>query len=401
MKRMVAFALGMSMVLTAVPVMAADEEVTLTVMNVQSSDDETYNQLLAEFEEQYPNIKVEHISTVNAELKKQIKIDMLAGNMPDIVQFDNPDFASFAASGYLMDITDLVADWEEMPTYYEATLNAVTYNDRLYGLPWECNSLGLWYNKTLLDELGCDVPVTWDDVLEICEKAKEKGYYGMSMAAPASEVGTFQFIPWLYAAGGSIEKLDTPEAATALNYLADLVKNGYMNKEVLGYSHGDLTKAFQGGNTVLMENGSWCIANLDGNCSFEYGVTTLPVVQEGDVPTNCLGGYHYGITADCKNVDAAVAYLEFMCSASSNLTWSKGAGLLPTNEETASDDMYTEEPWSDFVEGLPGAVARVNPFWPDLSVNVYTAVQSALSGESSAEDALANAEALNASYWGF
>ena len=63
--------------------------------------------------------------------------------------------------------------------------------------------------------------------------------------------------------------------------------------------------------------------------------------------------------------------------------------------------MYTEEPWSDFVEGLPGAVARVNPFWPDLSVNVYTAVQSALSGESSAEDALANAEALNASYWGF
>ena len=108
MKRMVAFALGMSMVLTAVPVMAADEEVTLTVMNVQSSDDETYNQLLAEFEEQYQHIKVEHISTVNAELKKQIKIDMLAGNMPDIVQFDNPDFASFAASGYLMDITDLV-----------------------------------------------------------------------------------------------------------------------------------------------------------------------------------------------------------------------------------------------------------------------------------------------------
>lgn len=51
MKRMVAFALGISMVLTAVPVMAADEEVTLTVMNVQSSDDETYNQLLAEFEE--------------------------------------------------------------------------------------------------------------------------------------------------------------------------------------------------------------------------------------------------------------------------------------------------------------------------------------------------------------
>ena len=280
-----------------------------------------------------------------------------------------------------------------------ATIQAVTYDDKIYGLPWECNSLGLWYNQDLLDELGKDVPKTWDDVLDICKAAKEKGYYGMSMALPASEVGTFQFIPWLYAAGGSIDKLDSEASVKALDFIAGLVKDGYMSKEVLGYSHGDLQNAFLTGKTVLMENGSWCIANLKDNTSFKYGVTTLPVVNEGDTPTNCLGGYHIGISADCKNVDAAVKYLEFMSSAQSNLTWCKGAGLLPTNQETADDATFQESPWKDFVNGLPGAVARVNAKWPDLSTNVYTAIQSAVSGEKSAADALAQAESMNVQYW--
>ncbi len=379
----------------------AEEEVTLTVMNVISGDNVTYNELLADFAAQYPNIKIEHISTVNAELKKQIKIDMLAGELPDVLMFDNPDFASFAASGYLMDITDQVEQWEEKPHYWQATIDAVTFNNRIYGLPWECNGLGLWYNKTLLDELGFNVPETWDEVLAICEAAKTKGYYGFAMAAPASEVGTFQFIPWLYAAGGSIEKLDTPEAEKALSFLSDLIQEGYMSKEVLGYSHGDLTKVFQGGNIVMMENGSWVGSNLKDGCSFEYGVTTLPVIKAGDTPTNCLGGYHIGISADCQHPQEALAYLKFMSSAQSNLIWCKGAGLLPTNEETAKDPIFSEDPWDKFLPGLPGAVARVNAFWPELSVNVYTAVQSALSGEQTPAEALAGAEALNADYWGF
>ena len=402
MKKLVVLCLCMLIALSAVG-FAAAEEVKLTVMNVIPADNSSQGALFSgwvdEFEAAHPGVKIEHISTVNAELKKQMKIAMLAGTMPDIVTFDNPDYASFAAGGFLMDITDMVADWKEMPAYYDATINAVTYKGRLYGLPFESNSLGLWYNQDLLSELGKEVPVTWDDVLDICVAAKEKGYYGLAMAAPQSEVCTFQFIPWLYAAGGSIEKLDTPEAAKALGFLAELVANGYMSKEVLGYAHGDLLKAFQGGKTVLMTNGSWNIANLANGTPFAYGVTTYPVISEGDVPTNCLGGYHVGITSTCENPEIALEFLKFICSKEENLNWCKVAGLLPTNADTAKDEVFSEEPMKSFVAGLPGAIARVNPFWPDMSANVYTAVQAALAGEKTAEQALADAEALNAAYW--
>ena len=398
MKKLLAALLCMMMLLSAMGAALADEVVTLTVMNVQSADDAEYNALLAEFKKLHPNIEINHISTVNAELKKQVQIDAISGNMPDVLQFDNPDYAAFAAGGYLMDITDLVADWAEMPHYWDACVKAVSYNGRMYGLPWECNCIGLWYNQDLLTELGKEVPVTWDDVLDICAAAKEKGYYGFGVALPASEVGTFEFIPWLYAAGGSIEKLDSEASIKALSFLADLAAQGYMTKEVLGYSHGDMVNAFKGGKTVLMANGSWCIANL-ADAPFKYGATTLPVLEAGNTPTNCLGGYHVGISADCKNVDAALTYLKFICSAEVNGPFAASKGLLPTSEESAQYPAFSEGLISDFVAGLPGAIARVNANWPDLSVNVYTAVQAAISGEKTAEQALTDAQALNAQYW--
>lgn len=184
MKKFLSVFLCLAMLLSVVSFAAADEVITLTVMNVQSADAAAYNKLVADFEAQNPDIKIEHISTVNAELKKQVQINAISGNMPDVLQFDNPDFAAFAAGGFLTDITDLAAEWEEMPHYWDATINAVSYQGRLYGMPWECNCIGLWYNKTLLDELGKDVPVTWDDVLDICVAAKEKGYWGIQIPAP-------------------------------------------------------------------------------------------------------------------------------------------------------------------------------------------------------------------------
>ncbi|MEG2268465.1 MAG: sugar ABC transporter substrate-binding protein, partial [Acinetobacter sp.] len=358
-KKVISVCLTVFLLLAFQSIATAESAITLTVMNVQSSSDETSNAVIAEFEAANPSITIEHISTVNAELKKQIKISMLAGNMPDVVMFDNPDYASFASSGYLLDITDYVSQWSTKPNYYDAAINAVTYKGRLYGLPFESNSLGLWYNKTMLDKLNKEIPTTWDDVLDISKSAKEQGYFGLAIAAPQSEVCTFQFIPWLYAAGGTIDALNTPEAEKALSFLTELVSNGYMSKEILGYSHGDLTKSFQGGNVAMMVNGSWCISGLADSPTFEYGVTTLPVVNKGDLPTTCLGGYHIGISADCKNVEAAMKYIEFMASADTNLTWCMAKGLLPTNTNTAANEAFQSAPMNMFVKGLPGAIARV------------------------------------------
>ena len=38
---------------------------------------------------------------------------------------------------------------------------------------------GLYYNKERLEELGIDVPTTWEELSDAVDKAKEAGYGGI------------------------------------------------------------------------------------------------------------------------------------------------------------------------------------------------------------------------------
>ena len=58
------------------------------------------------------------------------------------------------------------------PSFME---NIEDENGQVYVLPINMDQGGLIYNKKLLTELGVDIPKTWDQLKDICEKGKEKG----------------------------------------------------------------------------------------------------------------------------------------------------------------------------------------------------------------------------------
>lgn len=369
----------------------------LTFVHCEGNDKPGFQQLIADFEEAYPNIEIEASYMVNSELKKQMQINMLANNMPDIVVFDSPDFATFAANGYLLDITEQMDEWGELENFYEGPLNSVTYKDRIYGLPWYSNNLALYYNKAMLEEAGVEPPATWEELEAACEKLTKDGVYGFGMALPKSEVGTFQYMPWLYSAGGDISDLTSDAAVKALDFITELVEKGYMSKECINWAHGDLEKAFIGEKVAMIEFGSWGVASLDnGGADFEWGVVPLPVDQK---PVTILGGYDVGISKDCENVEAAMEFLKFIGSAEQVSAYAESIGNIPVRKDVMDNPMWEEEPIKTFVDQMENSVSRVNPFWPDLSANVQTAIQKAVTGESSAKDALNEAEEKNKDYW--
>lgn len=81
---------------------------------------------------------------------------------------DNPDHASYASMGVFEDITDLYNSWDEAD-FMEGSINSCYYDDKLYGLPWGNNCLGLFYNKSMLEEAGVEVPTTWSELEAACE----------------------------------------------------------------------------------------------------------------------------------------------------------------------------------------------------------------------------------------
>ena len=134
---------------------------------------------------------------------------------PTWSRIDNPVVPSFSAQGVLEDLTDLVAesDMVKPDNYFEGPWNSVLWEDRIYGVPRDSNTLALYYNADMFREKGLDPdnpPKTWSELMAAAEKLRdpEKNVFGFGFCALQSEEGPFQWLPFLYQNGGSIEELE-------------------------------------------------------------------------------------------------------------------------------------------------------------------------------------------------
>ena len=61
------------------------------------------------------------------------------------------------------DLTDAIPELKE---YNEKALEPCTIDGRIYGQPFGVNCTGMFYNKKLLEENGCEVPESWEEFQE-------------------------------------------------------------------------------------------------------------------------------------------------------------------------------------------------------------------------------------------
>src|SRR5690606_271232 len=198
-------------------------QVTLKVWSIDGNDRpgiaDTFSK---EFDDANDDIVVDYRYLPFAELVHATRRAFATGNAPDIVSFDNPDFALFSSRGAMLDITDRVANSEIISgaEYFQGPLNSVTWDGKLFGLPKYTDTIGIFYNKDKLAAAGLsEPPTTWAQVAEYAEKLTDpaNNVYGITFSARAGEEGTFQFLPIIQMSGGNADKVNTEGAAEVLD----------------------------------------------------------------------------------------------------------------------------------------------------------------------------------------
>lgn len=340
-------------------------------------------------------VKVTYVS--RDDLMKQYTIGAVSGELPDVGMVDSPDMASFIALGVFEDITAEMEEWGELDQFYSGPLSScMDAEGNIYGLPNNSNSLALVCNMDLLNAAGYeDVPTTWEEFAEIAAATTnpDDSVYGFAMSALSSEEGTFQFIPWLYSAGGSVDNLASEEAIKALTFLTDLVQNGYMSKEVVNWKQADAYQAFRAQKAAMFEAGTWHIPFFDEDIGdeFNYKVTLLPMDQKY---SSVIGGENFGVCAGTEHKDACIDFMKYLHSQETNASWCSLAGKLPTRADALelNDAWTSDERYAVFNDALNYAVARgPHESWPTISEAIYSAEQSALLGHETPENAFTQA----------
>lgn len=391
----VAIAALMAGSLTNVGAVSAAEPKEITFWHYMSEDKEGkfVNEAIEEFNNSQDEVHVTAQYLPREELMKQYTIGVVSGELPDCGMVDNPDHASYASMGVFEDITDLYNSWDEAD-FMEGSINSCYYDDKLYGLPWGNNCLGLFYNKSMLEEAGVEVPTTWSELEAACEKLTTDTCKGLAISAIGNEEGTFQYMPWLLSAGGSVDNLTSDESKESMTYLKDLMDKGYISKECINWTQADAEKQFASGQAAMMINGPWQFSGLSDDApDLEYGVAKVPKADDGDY-ASVLGGENVAI---CKgaNVEASWKFLTWITSKEESAKICEAIGRYSPRADVDVQEMYKDDPLNaTFAEILPTAESRgPSPVWPEISEAIYSAEQEVLSGQKDVDTAMSDAQA--------
>lgn len=351
---------------------------------------EALENTISEYNESQNKVYVKAEYVPREELLKQYTIGAVSGELPDIGIIDCTDHSSFASMGIFADLTEKFQSWEENQ-FLEGPMDSCTYQDKIYGIPFNSNCLALYYDKDELAEANIEVPTTWDELEKAAEALTKDGRYGLAMSAIKTEEATFQFIPFLLSAGGDPEHLNTPEAQSALEFIAGLIDKGYMSKEIINWGQTDIEKQFAAGQASMMINGPWSNNLIENDAPDKnWGVAMIPKDNEF---ASVLGGENLAVSKDA-NIDACWDFITWFESKDvSKKLCGEIKKFSPRSDVSGEETFPDDEVMAVFGEQLKVAKARgPHPKWTELSTAIQLGIQQALTGEKSVTDALEEAQ---------
>jgi multiple sugar transport system substrate-binding protein len=308
---------------------------------------------------------------------------------------DNPDLQQIASTGALVPLTDYGVSTDGL---YPSVLDAGSYEGDVYGVAPGINGMALFYNIDLLEEAGIEPPTTWEEVTAAASTLTAGDTYGIAFSAPANEEGTWQFLPWFWGAGGDLTQLDSPEGVAALELWVDLVQNGSASQSVVQWGQGDVNDQFMAGIAAIQQNGVWNLGALDES-GINYGIVPIPQPDGGAAP-GPMGGELLTIpVTDEETQSAAGEIVNCLLEDDSMSEWAALQAYIPSRESVAQEAAEANPNMAAFVEAAgsarsrPGPPANLGPRYGEVSQALWTAIQAALSGASTPEEALAEAQA--------
>ena len=340
-------------------------------------------------------VKVKRTGFDTSDLGNKTLLAAQQGNSPDVLIVDNPVVSTLAEAGVLTTTADNKLDTSKVDPNL---LAAGQSGGKTYGTPIGANTLALYYNKKVLKAAGVDIASVkdWSSLTAALAKVKQAGKKGITFSAIGTEEGSFQFLPWFWGSGAKLTQLDSAQGVSALTLWKDWLKQGYAPNSVLNNTQTTSWQEFATGDYAFSENGTWQLGNA-AKAGFDYGVISIPGQNGGSAPVP-TGGEFVTVPVQKDTGRYAVSKKIVTCLTSDT-------NLLPTDTTlqyvapTASVQAEQVKqnpklkPWVDAVAAARGRTSGgLGTKYPTISQPMWTAVQAALSGGKSPQDALNTAQ---------
>ncbi len=342
------------------------------------------------FEEANEGVTVDNVYVPYDQMNSKLISAVGAKTGPDVAVFNGAETATIALAGALAPLDEQWDGFADKAQFPDSVIHRI--NDEIFSVQGYVNLLGLWYNKDILDEVGVEPPTTMDELNDALDKVVAAGHGGITLSGLPQSQGEWQAYPWLTSAGFDYAEPDSASLQNAFSMIQDWTASGALSKEAVTWDQTVPFQTFAAGGVAFAENGNWQIGTAESDANFNYGVTPLPVGEDGKV---YLGGEGQGIGAFSKNPDLAWDYLESTYfSFDGQLVALDNVGSIPSRMDAAADDAVTSNeliaPFAQSIEqngaNYPAEVVPPESV-ADLQLTVGQAWSSVIAGQSTPDDA--------------
>ncbi|WIX98802.1 extracellular solute-binding protein [Amycolatopsis mongoliensis] len=329
-------------------------------------------------------------------LTNQALLAAQEGTSPDVILLDNPAVSTLAGTSMLTSMDEFGLDTAGID---QNLLAAGVVDGKAYGVPIGANTLAIYYNKTVLDAAGVDPASVkdWASLTAALQKVAAAGHKGITFAGIGTEEGSFQFLPWFWGAGADLKQLDSPAAVAALDLWTGWLKSGYAPNSVISNSQNTSWEEFLTGGFGFAVNGTWQVTSA-AKAKFPTGVIQLPGRNGGGAPAPTGGEFlTVPVQKDTARYTATKKIVECMTTQQGMVETANTFAYYIPPTKAGQEALLAQHPelkqWVDAVRNAKGRTSdNLGTKYPKISEPLWTAVQNALSGSKSPQDALSEAQ---------
>lgn len=402
MKKLSCFILTLfilSFVASFILTVAAADPVTVKVWfhSGKGEEREVLDAQIEDFNAMQDEVIVDPVRLPEGSYNEQVSAASLAGDLPDLLDFDGPFVYNYAWAGHIIPIDDYLTE-EYKADLLPSIIDQGTYAGKFYALGTFDSGLSIWANKAYLEKAGVRIPQGIDDAWNLNEfnealeklQALEEVEYAIDfkMNYGQGEWYTYGFSPIIQAWGADLIDrsdyqsadgvLNSPEAVEALTWFQELFEKGYANPQPAGDDD------FYGRKiTALSWVGHWMWQpHHEG---LDDDLILLPMPKLGDKAATGTGSWCWGITSQSEHPDAAWKFLEYLMQPDQILRMTNANGAVPARISAfEQSELYSEGgPLRTFVNQLQsdvGVARPMTPAYPTITSAFAQAVQNIVNG---------------------
>ncbi|MGW0205881.1 N-acetylglucosamine/diacetylchitobiose ABC transporter substrate-binding protein [Streptomyces sp. NPDC003233] len=295
------------------------------------------------YQKDFPKATVKFSATQKIQSTLQPRFNQ--GNPPDLIDnsgAEQMDMGVLVGKNQLADLTPLL----DAPSYDDPNKKVrdtlrpgIVEMGQFDGNPvwimyYAYTVYGVWYSQKALDSLGVEYPKTWDEMLQVCAKAKKKGMAGWTYAGKYPYYIPFSLYPMIGKVGGrevldAIDNLEPnawkhPAVKACFEAYYELYKKGYILQGTPGLDHIQSQTAWAQGKALFIPNGSW-VENESANVipkDFNLAVSAPTGIDNSDkMPFGTIwasGGEPFIVPAKAANPEGGMEQLRIMLSEASS-----------------------------------------------------------------------------------